>query len=190
MERFAPGPLAGRRLHVGCGPQRLERWVNADLEPHPAVDVILDARRDLPFADATFTCVFAEHFLEHLDRDQGRRFLAECRRVVRPHRGVIRVSTPNLDWVWSTHYRYPADDDLKRAGAFHLNQAFHGWGHRYLYNDVALRDALEEAGFNDVRFFRYGESDRPELTGIERHEINRYQTSEELPDVVIAQGYA
>ncbi|HVS66051.1 MAG TPA: methyltransferase domain-containing protein [Thermoanaerobaculia bacterium] len=190
MPYASAGPRRGFRLHVGCGPERLRGWINADLERHPGVDLILDARQPLPFADATMAYVFAEHFLEHLDRDNGVAFLSECRRVLHPRTGVIRVSTPNLDWVWSTHYRYPADAATKRAGAFHLNQAFHGWGHRYLYNDVVLTDALQEAGFEDVQFFRYGESDRNELGGLERHEINRFETSETLPHVVIAQAHA
>lgn len=190
MEDASSTSCDGLRLHVGCGPERLQGWINVDIQAHPAVDLILDARASLPFPDASLTHVFAEHFLEHLDLDEGRGFLGECRRVLRPGEGVLRVSTPNLDWVWCTHYRYPADEATKRAGARHLNEAFHGWGHRYLYNDVVLRDVLEEAGFDRIRFFRYGESDRRELEGLERHQVNRFGSTEELPDVVIAQGHA
>lgn len=151
------------------------------------MDVRLDARSPLPFRSGVFELVFAEHFLEHLERSEGSQFLEECRRVLAPG-GRIRLSTPNLDWVWRTHYRHPADDETKRLGAFHLNQAFHGWGHRFLYNDVVLADALAEAGFRSVTFHRWGESEVPSLRGIERHEVNDFEVTPECPDVLVAEA--
>jgi len=184
-----PGDEQLDRLHVGCGAVILDGWINSDLVLSPGLDLVLDGRSPLPFRNGSARFVFAEHFIEHLTREEGLAFLSECRRVLDPDVGVLRVSTPNLDWVWRTHYRYPADDETKRQGAHHLNMAFHGWGHRHLYNDVVLADGLREAGFARVEFFDYGESDCAELRGVERHEINTYRTTPECPDVIIAQGY-
>ncbi len=141
------GAASGRpaRLHIGCGQQSIPGWINIDNQGLPGVDQVLDVRKGLPFADVA--SIYAEHFLEHLGLDDGLAFLAECRRVLRPD-GILRLSTPNLDWVVLTHYRGPqAGDTEAREDAIRLNRAFHGWGHQFLYNRAMLASALKTAGF-------------------------------------------
>src|SRR4029453_10033118 len=129
-----------QRLHIGAGRESLPGWINIDNQGLPGVDQVLDVRQGLPFADVA--SIYAEHFLEHLTLDEGLAFLKECRRVLRPD-GILRLSTPNLDWVILTHYRGAsvADADAK-VDCFRLNRAFHGWGHRFLYNRATLSSVL------------------------------------------------
>jgi predicted SAM-dependent methyltransferase len=185
-KRDAPvGVGAPIRLHLGCGQSPIAGWINIDVQALPGVDRVLDVRNGLPFANVA--AIYAEHFLEHLDVDEGLACLAECRRVLAPN-GILRISTPNLDWVFATHYRYghwEAELDAI-SDCFQMNRAFHGWGHRFLYNRQALVSALRAAGFADVSMHRYGESDVPELVALERHE--RSSDSAELPHVLIAQA--
>lgn len=155
------------KLHLGCGPLALPGWVNIDNQRYPGVDKVLDLRKGLPFKDVAF--VFAEHFIEHLAYDDALKLMTECRRVLRDD-GVLRLSTPNLDWVWVTHYRLDAPDDQQVAACFYLNRAFHGWGHQFLYNERTLTATLRDAGFAEIRRVQYGESEHPELQGLERHE--------------------
>jgi predicted SAM-dependent methyltransferase len=174
-------------LHVGCGTVRLDGWINMDLDAFPGMDIMADARIGLPFRDGSVLRVFAEHFIEHLTREEGGVFLRECHRILKPREGILRLSTPNLDWVWVTHYRWPADPALKRSNCAMLNQGFYGWGHRFLYNDTVLADQLTEAGFREHKFFDYGASDRTDLADLERHE--KSPDLETLPHVIIAQAY-
>jgi len=155
------------KLHVGSGPQILKGWVNIDNVQYPGVDQVLDVTQGLPFADVSF--VFAEHFIEHLAYADALALLRECRRILRDD-GILRLSTPNLDWVWVTHYRFDAPDDQQVAACFYLNRAFHGWGHQFLYNERTLTATLRDAGFANVKRVAYGESEHPELRGLERHE--------------------
>ncbi|HEY6066079.1 MAG TPA: hypothetical protein VIY96_07965 [Thermoanaerobaculia bacterium] len=183
--RGPEGTGAPLRLHLGCGQSPIEGWVNVDVQALPGVDRVLDVRQGLPFTNVA--SIFAEHFLEHLDVADGLACLAECRRVLAPD-GVLRISTPNLDWVMATHYRlgqWPRDEDAV-SDCFQTNRAFHGWGHRFLYNRPALVAALRAAGFGEISFHRYGESDRAELAELERHE--KSADSPELPHVLIAQA--
>lgn len=167
------------RLHIGCGPQALAGWTNVDIEPFPGVDLVHDVRDGLPFTDVHY--IYAEHFIEHLTYDEALRFLKECRAALRDD-GVLRVSTPNLDWVLETHYRGP-----DRVGiCFALNKAFRGWGHRFLYNEQTLVATLQAAGFADVRFHEYGKSEDPVLTGIERHET--YPDEPDMQHVLVAEA--
>ncbi|MCP4656835.1 MAG: hypothetical protein GY856_15605, partial [bacterium] len=48
--RFKPGP-GPIRLHVGSGMERLEGWVNIDIQRLPEVDYALDVTRGFPFAN-------------------------------------------------------------------------------------------------------------------------------------------
>lgn len=125
-------------LHIGCGNVRLEGWWNIDVSPSAAVDQVLDVRQGLPFRELRF--IFSEHFLEHLEITDALQFLGRCRGALAPD-GVLRITTPNLDWTMLTHYR------------------FGRW----------LDDNESGAGFGEVRWTERGESESPDLRGLESH---------------------
>lgn len=174
-----------QRLHIGCGPQRMEGWVNIDNQAYPGVDVVLDVTLGLPFENAEY--VFAEHFIEHLSLDDARNFLRESRRVLAED-GILRLSTPNLDWVWSTHY-HPgqwSSDAQAMNECFSLNRAFRGWGHQFLFNRQTLEATLHDVGFAHVSWSSYGESDHEALRGIEKHET--WEDEPSLPHVLVVEA--
>ena len=174
------------RLHIGSGPVTIPGWTNVDIARWPGVDIVLDVREPWPMNDVEF--VFAEHFIEHLTLSDGLTFLRSCRAALKPD-GVLRLSTPNLDWVWLTHYKNPDEmsEDEKLIGCLEINRAFHGWGHEFLYNVHTLELALRAAGFAEVAARAYGESPRPELRELERHERHRDLPS--APSVVIVEAW-
>jgi predicted SAM-dependent methyltransferase len=152
-----------------------------DVEYHPGVHHVVDVRDGLPFE--AVESIYAEHFIEHLTHDEGIRFLAECRAALSPS-GVLRLSTPNLDWVWSTQYHRPSDDAVRDC--FAINKSFRAWGHQFLYNVETLTAALRDVGFAEVCVCRYGESERPAFRNLERHE--RSLDTPELPHVIILEA--
>lgn len=159
-------PSAPRRLHVGCGPHHLDGWWNVDREWGPGVDRVLDVRGGIPLRE--LDAVYAEHFLEHLTLDEALDFLVAVHGALAPG-GRVRLSTPNLDWVHATHYRHdPGVSDEETLGLL-FNRAFHGWGHRHLWNRALLQRALAAAGFTAVEWHAWGESDQAPFRGIERH---------------------
>lgn len=172
------------RLHVGCGKFAFPGWINVDLERSPGVDYVSDVRSGVRFRDLAY--VYAEHFLEHLTEGEGGKFLRDCRQALRES-GILRVSTPNLDWVMATHYSVAERDPArKRRQCRAINRAFHGWDHRFLYNDATLEHALRTSGFRQVTFHEYGGSDDPELRGLEKHE--KYPNFGSLQHVLIAEA--
>jgi predicted SAM-dependent methyltransferase len=176
-------PARAERLHIGSGPERLDGWVNIDIARYPSVDRVLDVRRGLPFKDVRF--IFAEHFIEHLDLNAAMYLFRECRRVLSDD-GVLRLSTPNLDWVWASHYDLAASTKETVGNCFKLNGAFHAWGHQFLYNEATLTSLLLEAGFASVVSNVYGESAHSELRGLERHE--RSSDFKGLADILIVEA--
>jgi predicted SAM-dependent methyltransferase len=173
----------GLRLNVGCGRRPLAGWVNLDLQRLPGVDRVLDVRAGLPFRDAG--AIYAEHFLEHLSFPEALEFLRSAHAALAPD-GRLRLSTPNLEWVWATHTPSAADEGEARRRALVANRAFYGWQHRFLWTRPLLAEALAACGFEGIVFHRYGESDDLALAGLEQHP--RDEDSAELPHVLVVEA--
>jgi len=160
------------KLHVGCGAHRLPGWINADV--HPRVDLIIFLEKRLPFRENSLRFIYTEHVLEHVTYKTGVSFLREAYRVLQPG-GVIRIAMPDLDdlidgyqkdWRRFDWVNWPAHRFIKTRAEM-INIAFRWWGHQHLYNREELERALREAGFKDYRFQQPGESDFPDLCGLE-----------------------
>ncbi|MGZ3647831.1 MAG: methyltransferase domain-containing protein, partial [Syntrophales bacterium] len=54
-------------LHLGCGQRRLDGFLNIDIIPSPAVDLLCDSRR-LPLPAGTVSRIETYHMIEHLPR--------------------------------------------------------------------------------------------------------------------------
>ena len=170
------------QLHVGCGLNLLDGWLNADLLP--TADLYVDVRRPLPFQDETFEAMYAEELIEHLSLQDGMLFLREAHRCLRPG-GKIRLTTPNLRFVSQCFRREPAHlramrshketflsedsplDDITPAK--YLNDMFHMHNHRFLYDFTTLCELLQTAGFTDIRREEYGESRWNVFQGLDSH---------------------
>jgi predicted SAM-dependent methyltransferase len=173
------------KVHVGCGPHALlEGWCNSDLRPFAGVDQVMDATQPWPWTGLTH--VFGEHFIEHLEIDKAIDFLVHAGASLAPG-GRIRLSTPNLAWVIRTHFALGAVETEQRLqDTLETNRAFHGWGHRFLWTAEMLAGVMASVGYEDVELYGYGESDDPELAGLERH--GGYSVVDGLPSVVIVEG--
>lgn len=173
----------GPKLHVGCGKVHLDGWINIDNQNLPTVDVVADVTTGLDFKNVE--AVYAEHFLEHLRVDGAMAFLKNCHQILADD-GLIRLSTPNLDWVYLTHYQPHMTGPPKIEMAIRINRAFHGWEHQFLWNRDMLTEALEACGFADLSWCRYGESEHDVFRGIEHHET--YEDDDDLPHVLLVEA--
>lgn len=184
------------KLHLGAGDNVLDGWLNTDRDPGTGL-VHLDVSRPFPVTDASFDYVFAEHLIEHVPYATALGMLREAHRVLAPD-GRIRIATPDLrrltglldDEGGDTGRRYAAwlrdsyfPDGHGLAATFALNQVVRGWGHQFVYDIDTLRATLEAAGFTDVAARPFGDSDDPELVGVEAHgvadgneELTRFET--------------
>jgi predicted SAM-dependent methyltransferase len=173
------------KLHVGSGPVLLEGWINVDNQPYRGIDQVLDIREGIPYSGLEY--IFAEHFIEHLAYDDAMKFLRDCRKAL-VDEGVLRLTTPNLDWVWMTQYHLGQWAQASEAvrDCFWMNKAFRGWGHQFLYNAQTLAECLHDAGFATVERCLYGESRHEALRGVEHHE--KYLDSPELPHLIVVEA--
>jgi SAM-dependent methyltransferase len=192
-----------RKLQIGTGPNPLPGWLNTDFAPdtypeHRGTIVRLDAAKLFPLPDATFDYVFSEHQIEHIAEPAAHVMVAECFRILRPG-GRIRIATPDLDAIVSLregeldeparHYvdwvmtRFRPNVRSGSRRCYVINHMFTDHGHRFIYDEETLTAILGDAGFADPVRFAPGESDDPDLRGLETHgraigdeRVNSYET--------------
>jgi predicted SAM-dependent methyltransferase len=181
-----------RKLQIGAHVCVMPGWLNTDLYPQSIRSVTLDATKRFPFLDASFDYVFSEHQLEHIGYEDALVMLGECRRILRPE-GKIRIALPSLDRLLQlfgptrthlqeryirnvTNINYPNVQSPNPC--FAINSTFMNWGHRFIWDQATLSETLESKGFARVQFFTPGQSDDPNLSGIETRtsEMDKYET--------------
>ena len=185
-----------RKLHVGCGHNILDGWLNADVAPEHSCVLYLDATSPFPIADASFDYIYSEHVIQHFPFRLGQVMLSECCRILKPG-GVLRLSTPDLVRLASlltdrhgatqTEYTRLVSDkyipeNTARLPAFVVNNFFWDFTHQFVYDPESLQHAMKRAGFTSVEPVQIGLSADENLTGLEHHgrivgdTINEFET--------------
>ncbi len=187
------------RLNLGCGSHAVAGWVNCDKafrSPRFRIGralglpryrrfrglhcVGIDARRPLPFADASVAAIYEQHMLYALEPHEARRLFGECHRVLAPG-GVLRVNEDDLRAIAE---RYLAGDpalvDYAR-GASHARAALVAtpadaflailgtWRSlRWLYDAESLSAHLRAAGFPLVERRGFRDSRIADIEALEK----------------------
>ena len=87
-----------KMLNIGCGRWYHSDWINIDLAPAARDVIACDLRERLRFDTGSFDVVYHSHVLEHFTREEGKRFMQEVARVLRPG-GILRVVVPDLETI-------------------------------------------------------------------------------------------
>jgi predicted SAM-dependent methyltransferase len=177
IKHFAEAEFAG--LHIGCGPFHLDNWINTDLPPNPCMDFPLDISRPLPFRDRYFHVIYGQEVIEHIPLNEGRNFLREAWRVLRPG-GVIRLTTPDLKNICRIYLRQNPKVSPDKFGTVWLegefseeiwiNALFRAWGHQFLYSFDSLEKEMKAAGFCSITEVQ------PQVTQSRFSELNNLET--------------
>lgn len=186
------------RVNVGCGMSPTPGWTNLDNSPsvrlaaYPRFTSTLDkvgvlparskryiewctgndvgfgSALDLPFESNTVDAVYSSHMLEHLDRETGKNFLAEAKRVLKPG-GVLRIAVPDLA-RYVAIYQNDGDADAFIRSLLMSQPIPSNWqqrvrtvaigfrDHRWMYDRDSLVRALEAAGFQGVQILPPGKT--------------------------------
>lgn len=192
-----------KKLHIGCGSNFLDGWLNTDLNWGNKV-VYLNAAESFPLPDNSFDFVYNEHLFEHLNEEQQLNMLTECFRILKEN-GILRIATPSLNFLfdlysnknnklnksyinWAmNHSPRLRSVRVKTSGSLHyhnyvINHFFKAWGHQMIHNEKSLIELGKYCGFSEVKFVEVGESEHPELKNVEQHdtiippEFNRLET--------------
>ena len=125
-----------------------------------------DAARRIPLPGASVEALYASHMLEHLDRSEAARFLAEARRVL-TRGGILRLGVPDIALYV---HRYLEDRDADRfveatllaadkprTVAERLRTLVAGSRHHHwMYDGASLCRLVAAHGFADPRVMAAG----------------------------------
>ena len=151
---------ASRRLNVGCGQFPLLYWQNLDADPRAIADIYQQVP-PLPFDDDSLDEIYAGHFLEHLTREDGREFLAECFRCLTPggRLGIVVPDTREVMTRWlagaldcveypvNTYHAVADLDDVCALFLYHTADPTDESPHLWAFDLGTLGRAMEAAGF-------------------------------------------
>jgi len=127
-----------------------------------------DATRRIPLPDGSLEVIYSSHMLEHLDREDVKRFLREVRRLLAVG-GILRLSVPDLDKMVKQYIvQKDADAFLDRMNIaprrprgflgkvkFSLTGVRH---HQWMYDADSLLRLVQRHGFINARIMAPGET--------------------------------
>lgn len=167
----------GARLSRGILKPLARRAFSTDW---PSQIVIHDLSKRFPWPDNTADVVYSSHTLEHLNRETGAHFMAECRRVLKPG-GVLRIVVPDLKKIIDGYQSGSIDarDLITQLGAqapwagrkrlYQIVKVFSGSDHLCMYDEKALLALTAEHGFSCRRMQAF-ESVIDDIRAIERED--------------------
>lgn len=155
LEQLAAGPPP--MLHLGCGWEHKQGWVNIDLFATRA-DICWDLSLGLPLPDGSVAAIFHEHLQEHLSLRDGYLLTRECRRVLKPG-GVLRIAVPDAGACIDS-YAGKAEPEWAQSrptGMLAVQALFYEHGHHAMYDAETLTLMCRAAGFGEAARREFGE---------------------------------
>jgi predicted SAM-dependent methyltransferase len=120
------------KIHLGCGNNYIEGFVNVDRSPHCKTDVQHDAETfPYPFEDNVADYILIEHLVEHISKDNFIPFVRELHRICKPG-GFVEILAPHYTCINAytdfTHVRYMTEESF---GYFCKDHRFRHFGVLY-----------------------------------------------------------
>lgn len=127
----------------------------------------------LPFTDSSVISLYSSHFIEHLNFTEGKNFLKEGYRVLKPG-GIIRIVCPDLTiWLdkltakevdrdffntykqfvdidYFENYLYSEVDNLKTKFQV-FNSMILNWEHKWMWEYESFKLELENIGYKNIK---------------------------------------
>lgn len=139
----------GLRLNLGAGNFPLEGFVNIDMQEAVKPDLVCDIL-DLPYGEGSVDEIYAGHILEHFDWKDGEEALHYWRTLLKPG-GKISVVVPDIDYLMKEYVANPSPTKLRELNDLYIYSYCQVSPHKYAYSADLLKEALETAGFVDLK---------------------------------------
>ena len=146
---------------------------------------------DLPLdiQDNTYDGIYSEHFIEHLERDQGVALFGECMRILKPG-GVLRTVWPPMEaveWLQSEedlsenyfvkhYYQFyilkhnfapPGYENHRIQEQVAQGLLYQNGEHKYLWGKAEMIEELQSLGFVNIKELEYQQSQLREFINID-----------------------
>jgi len=136
------------RVELASGERPQDGYFHCDERQLPATELLCRVEC-LPFASDSLEAILASHIIEHFSYRTVDAVIAEWRRALMPG-GSILIITPNFGYVAHGYVEGWMEHKEARDRAFG-GQDYDGNYHYNMYDSRSLQDALEAAGFRNVR---------------------------------------
>jgi predicted SAM-dependent methyltransferase len=148
-----------KKLHLGCGKVRIPGYINIDIQPSNAVDIIADISK-LNFEKQSFDVIYACAVIEHFGRSEWVRLLHHWATFLKSG-GILRLSTNDFG---ACATRYLNSGNLNELLGILIGGQKDKWDfHGMIFDYEILKAGLEEAGFHQVRRYDWKETDYAKL---------------------------
>lgn len=127
-----------------------------------------DLSYGIPFNDNTVDFVYSSHFLEHLFLKDAAFILKESLRVLKPG-GVVRISVPDLAYAIKLYNDGKKKEMLENYFFVNDDDSYYA-RHKYMYDYSLLSEALQIAGFKEIRQCAFQAGATPDLKLLDNRE--------------------
>jgi predicted SAM-dependent methyltransferase len=174
MELFTVDASTKVQLHLGCGERKLGTFINIDVRPTSATDIVCDFMA-LPYPEMSVDTIYMCHSLEHIRMPDVMTYLSYIITLLRP-RGNLFVSVPDFEILASLYLAGRATmSEIVRA--IHGGQEYVENTHYVSYDYRLLESCLVRAGFNAPRRYQPKEFLPSDFSDTSTYEINGWPIS-------------
>ena len=163
LEQAAAGTQAPVLYHVGCGDIHLDGYVNVDVRPTAAADIVADLNEmQLPYPALGF---YSNAFFEHIKRDARAPHLTVARAMLGDNGFVCYTGLPDFRSVAEAYLNRAPGILSETFDLYHVYRYTHGDPegvdhymeqlHKSLFDSDELDRLITEAGFPAHTTFNY-----------------------------------
>ena len=151
-------------LNLGCGKDKFENWVNADMYKFYSVmkgrntfaDWMLDATKPWNCPDNFWGGIYCSHIIEHIEHVDVFNLFLEAYRTLQKGK-FIRVVVPDLSRYIEYYNGESSEPEFQKYPykALAISDLTQSYGHVSTWDETLLVDLLQELGFVNVRKMEY-----------------------------------
>ena len=142
------------KVHLGCGPNKLDGWLNLDSVREFNPDMIHDVRDALPLQDLTVDEILAEGLLEHFDKYMRYVVVGDWVRVLKVG-GLIHLELPDFKKIlFNRYFKFKFDDLMDTIFGENLWESKiyigHFGNHKWGYSRKTLPEFVQQFGLKTL----------------------------------------
>ncbi len=147
------------KLHLGCGTNKKDGWVNIDSVADCNPDQVLDLTKPLPYDDLSVDEILAEDLLEHFDKYFRFIVFSHWMKVLKVG-GVVTLQVPNFKKMLFRYFKFKFDsfvdclfgENLWNSEIYLGHFGNHKWG----YSTESLKKFVSNFGIVPTKIYESG----------------------------------